>query len=104
VRFVPLRLTPTASVHKGKACGGVQIIVDDWSRFQPLRTGLMIAGELRKLYPDDWQIERYDVLLGHKATFEALKKGTSWQDLEKGWQADLNRFRERRRPFLLYAE
>jgi uncharacterized protein YbbC (DUF1343 family) len=104
VRFVPLRLTPTGSVHKGKACGGVQIIVDDWARFQPLRTGLAFACVLRKLYPDDWQVERFDVLLGHKATLEALKKGASWQDLEKTWQADLNRFRERRRQFLLYPE
>src|SRR5436305_10358538 len=40
VRFVPLRLTPTASVHQGKECGGVQIIVDDWARFQSVRTGL----------------------------------------------------------------
>src|SRR5262245_52588530 len=47
VRFVPLRLTPTYSTHKGQNCGGVQIIVDDWSRFRPVRTGLCIASALR---------------------------------------------------------
>ena len=49
VRFVPRRATPTANVYEGKDCGGVQLIVDDWTRFQPLRTGLAIACELRRL-------------------------------------------------------
>jgi uncharacterized protein YbbC (DUF1343 family) len=104
VRFVPLRLTPSASVHKGQECGGVQIIVDDWSAFRPVRTGLAVAWALHQLYPDAWQVERFDVLLGHKATFEALKRGVSWQDLERAWQADLDHFLERRRPYLVYAE
>jgi uncharacterized protein YbbC (DUF1343 family)/CubicO group peptidase (beta-lactamase class C family) len=104
VRFVPLRLTPTSSVHKDRACGGVQLIVDDWDRFRPVRTGLMLATTLRRLYPDDWKMDRFDVLLLHKATWEGVKKGTSWTELEKAWQADLARFRERRASYLLYAE
>jgi uncharacterized protein YbbC (DUF1343 family)/CubicO group peptidase (beta-lactamase class C family) len=104
VRFVPVGITPVASVHKGVACGGVNIIVDDWSRFQPLRTGMTLALELRRLYPNDWKPDRYDVLLGHKATWEAVKNGAAWEDLEKGWQAELKQFLERRQPHLLYAD
>jgi uncharacterized protein YbbC (DUF1343 family)/CubicO group peptidase (beta-lactamase class C family) len=104
VRFVPLTLTPTGSVHKGKACGGVQLYLDDWSRFQPLRTGLALTCELRRLYPDDWKPDRYDVLLGHRATFEALKRGAAWPELEKVWQPELARFRTRRTAYLLYPE
>jgi uncharacterized protein YbbC (DUF1343 family)/CubicO group peptidase (beta-lactamase class C family) len=106
VRFVPVTLTPTGSVHKGKACGGVQIIVEDWARFEPLRTGLAIACQMRRLYPeaDGWQVERFDVLLGHKATWEGVKRGASWQELEKAWQPELRQFEERRRAFFLYPE
>jgi uncharacterized protein YbbC (DUF1343 family) len=104
VRFMPLKLTPTSSTHQGQACDGVQLLLDDWSRFQPLRTGLTIALELRRLYPHEWKIDRYDVLLGHKATLEALKRGTDWTELEKTWRPELERFRERRRAFLLYSE
>jgi uncharacterized protein YbbC (DUF1343 family)/CubicO group peptidase (beta-lactamase class C family) len=104
VRFVPLRLTPSASVHKGKECDGVQLLVDDWARFRPVRTGVALAAALRRLYPDDWKAERYDVLLGRQATFEALRKGTAWPELEKAWQADLAKFRERRKAYLLYEE
>jgi uncharacterized protein YbbC (DUF1343 family)/CubicO group peptidase (beta-lactamase class C family) len=104
VRFVPLQQTPTSSTHKDKICDGVQILVDDWSRFQPVRTGLAIACELRRLYPDDWKVERYDTLLSNRATFESLKKGATWQELEKDWQPELAKFQERRKPFLLYKE
>jgi uncharacterized protein YbbC (DUF1343 family)/CubicO group peptidase (beta-lactamase class C family) len=104
VRFMPLKMTPNYSTHKDKPCDGVQILVDDWSRFQPLRTGLAIACELRHLYPDDWKIEQYDRLLINRVTFEALKKGATWQELEKAWQPELAKYVERRKQYLLYNE
>ena len=102
VRFVPRRYTPTYSTHKDKDCGGVQIIVDDWQAFRPVHTGLAIAATVRRLYPKDWKLDRYDVLLVHRATWDGLKTGADWRDLEKAWQPDLKRFRESRRSFLLY--
>jgi uncharacterized protein YbbC (DUF1343 family) len=101
---VPRRLTPTASTYQGKACEGVQLIVDDWATFAPVRTGLALACTLRRLYPDDWQSERYDTLLVNKATWDGLRRGATCQELEKGWQAELQRFRERRQTHLLYPE
>jgi uncharacterized protein YbbC (DUF1343 family)/CubicO group peptidase (beta-lactamase class C family) len=104
VRFVPARLTPNASTHKDKACDGVQIFVDDWSRFRPVRTGLAMAWALRKLYPEEWQADRYGVLLAHKATLDGLKAGKDWRDLEAAWRDDVEAFRKRRAAVLLYPE
>jgi uncharacterized protein YbbC (DUF1343 family) len=104
VRFVPVRQTPTYSTHKGKACGGVQLIVDDWCRFQPVATGIAFAVTLRRLYPDDWQVARFDDLLRHRATWAAVKDGTPWRDIVQSWEVDRRRFLERRRPYLLYPE
>ncbi len=104
VRFVPARLTPSSSTHQGKECGGVQIIVDDWGRFEPLRTGLTVAVVLRQLFPGAWQLDRYDTLLVHKATWEALKRGAGWGEIEKLWETDLRKFREVRSKYLLYPE
>jgi uncharacterized protein YbbC (DUF1343 family) len=103
IRFVPLKVTPNASTHKGKACDGVQLLVDDWSRFQPVRTGLAIADALHRLYPEDWQIDRLDALLIHRTTLEGLKNAATIQDLEKAWEPELRKFLERRKPFLLYG-
>jgi uncharacterized protein YbbC (DUF1343 family)/CubicO group peptidase (beta-lactamase class C family) len=104
VRFVPASLTPTASVHAKKSCGGVNIIVDDWARFDPLKTGLTIAVALRDLFPEQWETKNYDRLLVHKATYDAFKAGKSVPELMKPWAADVRSFRERRKPFLLYPE
>jgi uncharacterized protein YbbC (DUF1343 family)/CubicO group peptidase (beta-lactamase class C family) len=102
VRWVPVSRTPTGSVFKGQACGGVQIVIDDWSRFEPLRTGLTVAAELRRLYPDAWQIDRYDRLLGNRATLEGLKAGRSAEELERAWQPALQEFLAVRKQYLLY--
>jgi uncharacterized protein YbbC (DUF1343 family) len=99
-----MRLTPVSSVHKGKSCGGVNLIVDDWARFQPLSTGLAMACALRRLYPQDWKVERYNVLLGHKDTWEGVKAGWPWRELQEAWQPELRRFLERRREVMLYGE
>jgi uncharacterized protein YbbC (DUF1343 family) len=102
VRFVPLWLTPAASTYRGQSCGGVQFIVDDWSQFRPLTTGLALAVTLRRLYPGQWQIDRFNTLLGNQATWEAVRRGESWPAIEKMWNADLSRFRGVRDGYLLY--
>ncbi|MFO0809228.1 MAG: DUF1343 domain-containing protein [Gemmataceae bacterium] len=101
-RFVATSRTPTASKFAKELCGGVQVIVDDWKTFEPVRVGLAIAVELRKLYPNDWKIDRYDTLLVHKATFDGLKAGKSADELIAAWQTSLDEFRTRRAKYLLY--
>jgi uncharacterized protein YbbC (DUF1343 family) len=102
LRFVPLRLTPNYSVHKGQSCGGVQFIVDDWNRFEPVQTGLAVAGTLRRLYPREWQVDSFNKLLGHQATWESVKGGVSCQKLPRRWQPELDKFIEMRKKYLLY--
>ncbi|HYV36771.1 MAG TPA: DUF1343 domain-containing protein, partial [Gemmataceae bacterium] len=104
VRFVPLSVTPTASTFKGERCGGVQIIVDNWTTFRPVRTGLAVAHTLRKLYPDAWKIKSYDRLLSHQATLTGLEQGRPWRELEKAWQPGLEAFLKVRQGYLLYGE
>src|SRR5262249_4795400 len=97
-------LTPSASTHRGKECGGVQLIVDDWARFRPLRLGLALAAVLRRLYPDEWTVDRYDRLLGHKATGGGGKAGRPWRGLGAGWQDGLKEFLTVRSRSLLYTD
>jgi uncharacterized protein YbbC (DUF1343 family) len=104
VRFVPVSRTPTYSTHKGKACGGIDIIISDWSAVRPVPLGLSLAAALRKLYPDGWNPKNYDRLLIHKATYDGLLAGKPVADLERAWQPKLAQYRDRRRAFLLYPE
>ena len=102
VRFVPTRFTPTSSTHSGKECGGVQIYVDEWKRFASLPTGLAVACELKRLYPDQWQSPKYLRLLCNRATLAALERGDPAAKIVQSWKNELATFGEKRKAYLIY--
>jgi uncharacterized protein YbbC (DUF1343 family)/CubicO group peptidase (beta-lactamase class C family) len=102
VRFVPVRFTPASSVHAKKECGGVQVFLDDWSRFESLPVGFTIAAALRRLYPKDWQTRRYNVLLGNDEVHQALEKGEPAGKLMELGTAERRGFLKVRAKYLLY--
>ena len=102
VRFVPIRFTPTASTFSDQRCGGVNIVVTQRRQFRPVQTGLAIARQLRRLYPDQWDTGRLNALLKHEATFHALLDGQPVEEAESLYQAGVERFLVRRQKFLLY--
>jgi uncharacterized protein YbbC (DUF1343 family) len=102
IRFLPYRFTPDASKHKGKACGGVQIVLTDRNAFDPLETGLSIARELKLLFGTAFDIDRVNNLLFHKASVERAKASTGPERYTPIWKDSLARFLEARRTYLLY--
>ncbi len=102
VRFVPIRYTPKASVFANQELGGINIIIINRETFKPVRTGIEIAVALRKLFPNDWQTEKYNRLLANTETFEKIKLGDAPEEIEKSWAAGLDEFKKRRAQFLLY--
>jgi uncharacterized protein YbbC (DUF1343 family)/CubicO group peptidase (beta-lactamase class C family) len=102
VRFVPIKFKPNASVFKGEDLGGINIIITDRARFEPVRTGIEIAVALRKLYPTDWKLERYLNLIVNQESFDRLKRADAPEEIEKSWQKGLADFKNRRASFLLY--
>ncbi len=102
VRFVPVKFKPNASVFKNEEIGGINIVVTDRERFEPARTGIEIAVALRKLYPNDWKIEKYLNLIVNQASFEQIKRADAPEEIERAWQKDLDEFKKRRAQFLIY--
>ena len=102
VRFVPVKQTPVSNLYANKSCNGLQILINDWNTFEPMKTGIAIAWALRKIHSDDWKIETYNTLLLNKATLDALTAGKHYAEIEKLWRADLSAFETRRKSVLLY--
>jgi uncharacterized protein YbbC (DUF1343 family) len=102
VRFMPVRFTPSGSVHAKKECGGVQIYID-WSRFESVPVGLTIAATLRQLYPKDWQTKRYNVLLCNTPLHEAVEKGEPAEKLIRRAAEGVKEFAAVRKKYLLYG-
>ncbi|PYS89346.1 MAG: hypothetical protein DMF64_18095 [Acidobacteria bacterium] len=102
VRFVPVRFTPSASVFKGEECGGINLIVIDRAQFQPVRVGIEIAVALRRLYPNDWQVDKYGHLLANADALERVKRGDTPEEIVRAWQPALEEWRRTRARVLLY--
>ncbi len=102
VRFVPVRFTPTYSVHKGEQCNGVNILLTDRDQCNVVDVGLLIAETLYRLYPEQFKLEKIEHLLLHPPTLEAIKEGKSLKEIREGWQKDLDEFAKRRAKYLIY--
>ena len=102
VRFMPVRFTPAYSTFKDQPCAGVSILVTDRDRLPSVDVGIVIALTLRRLYPDDYALDKIGPLLRHPSTLEAIKTGQSLARIKEGWEPDLQQFKKRREEFLLY--
>jgi uncharacterized protein YbbC (DUF1343 family) len=102
VAFVPIRFTPESSKFAGKDCGGVNVLITDRAALEPVRLGLEIAYQLRRLHAAEWDAAPYARLLKNAAVHEALLAGQTPDAMEAAYQAELEQFRQRRERFLLY--
>ena len=102
VRFVPMRFTPAYSTFKTQECGGAALVLTDRDKLQAVDLGIVIALTLRRLYPNDYALDKIAPLLRHPATLEAIKTGQPLAAIKRSWEADLRSFKKRRETFLLY--
>ena len=102
VRFVPVRFTPKASVHKDVECGGVNIIVTDRDRFEAVLLGMELAVQLKKLFAKDFAVDKFTRLLVNQKIYDAYRQDSDSRALKQMWETDLEGFRAIRRKYLLY--
>jgi len=102
VRFEATEFTPSSSKFEKQKCQAVRFTITDRSVLEPVRVGLAVACELRRAHRDAWDARAYDRLLGHAESLKALLAGKDVAEIESAWQAELDRFRQRRARYLLY--
>jgi uncharacterized protein YbbC (DUF1343 family) len=102
VRFVPIRFTPRERQYAGSECGGVQIVLTDWARFEPVSIGIGIATVLRAEYASTWQPEGFLRMLADRAAYQAVLDGRDVGAVRSVWEKELDAFRATRERYLLY--
>ena len=114
VLFRPHFFQPMFQKYESEVCGGLQIHVTNRNQFKPLLTTLALIRAIVELYPNDfkWRTEPYefvsdrlaiDLLYGNTHLREAVFKDKfSLDEIEQGWQDDLNSFKEVRDNYLIY--
>jgi uncharacterized protein YbbC (DUF1343 family) len=102
VRFVPVTFTPTTSNYAGQKCEGVNLILTDRNALDGPELGIELAAALRKLYPEDYKIERIPELLVNQAAYDGLMAGMDPRRIAQDWQEDREKFEQVRKKYLIY--
>jgi uncharacterized protein YbbC (DUF1343 family) len=102
VRFVPIQFTPKERQFAGEECGGVQIVITDWERFDPLDLGIGMARALQARYAREWGAEGFLKLLADRATYQAVLDGKDLATIRALWEPELAEFRRTRAKYLIY--
>jgi uncharacterized protein YbbC (DUF1343 family) len=112
-RFRATRFRPEFGKHAGAECSGVEWHVVDRAALEPLRTGVVLLAEVRRMHPDRfaWRAEPYefvsgvpaiDLLTGSAAARDAIESGADLGPLLSAWRDHCAGFAVERREFLLY--
>lgn len=104
VTFREASFIPTFSKYQGESCRGAQIHVLDRNTFRPFESTLHIITTIKTLYPDKFKFhpEYFDNIMGNSKVREALERGDRVEEIMASYQAELDRFSEFRKPYLLY--
>jgi uncharacterized protein YbbC (DUF1343 family) len=107
-RFLPgarayaTRFQPSSGPFAGKMIEGVRFVILNREQLNSVRLGLDVAYALEKLYPGKINFEASRFLIGNREVIDALKSGVEPGAIEQRVQQQVQRFEERRRPYLLY--
>ncbi len=105
VKFMPVTYVPAGDAqykYSGERVEGVEVIITERTAVDMPALGVEAVAALRKLYPDKAEIDGVDRLLLNTAVADQIKAGIDPRAIVAGWQADLNAFKAKRLPYLLY--
>jgi uncharacterized protein YbbC (DUF1343 family) len=100
VAIYPIEFTPDSSRFVGEKCQGIQILVTDRARLNPIRLGSELAAMLGRLYPE-WQEERLVRLVQNDQAARDILAG-GYDLAEPRWRPRLEEFERIRERYLIY--
>jgi len=102
VRFVPVSFTPTASNYAGQRCEGVNIVLLERNTLDAPELGIELASALRKLYPQNYKMDRMIEILANQPVYDAIVQGHDPRRIAQDWQEQLEKFQQLRQKYLIY--
>ena len=102
LRFTPVTFTPKSSKFADKECQGVYVTVTDREAAEPVRAGLTIAWELRRLFGEKFDLPAVGRMVRNAETADALRKADDPRTLPAVWEKPLEEFKKARRKYLIY--
>jgi uncharacterized protein YbbC (DUF1343 family) len=107
-RFVPDSIVDGIKIYPpkflGEECEGVEMIITNRNTFESAKAGIYILHALKTLYPEQLELKkgRLDGLLDTPEVREKLQAGNSPEEIVSDWEMELDKFRKKRKEYLLY--
>jgi uncharacterized protein YbbC (DUF1343 family) len=104
VSFIPSK--PGDGKYGDTLVAGIRLRVTDRAAYDPTAVAVYLLAAVRAVHPErlGWIPKHFDRLAGGPNLREQIEAGTAPALIVKGWGPALERFKTRRRPFLLYPE
>jgi len=113
VHFRPVVFEPTFQKHAKQACAGCQIHVLDRDAFCSVESAVAVLAEIRAQNPSmfewrqppyEYELEKlpFDILAGSRELRNQIEAGLPVRTMSYSWVQDHERFRDKRKPYLLY--
>ncbi len=105
VTFTPATWSPSSGFWKDRTLAGVRLDVTDPNRFLPVGASVELLVALREVAPHALRIApaMLDRDWGTDSLRLGLEQGLDARAIVSGWQAELDRFNQRRQRYLLYV-
>ena len=103
VTFTPTWFEPRSIRHEGRRCGGVYLMLNHRTLFQPDLTGVAIAQTLCQLYPSDYDLGATNRLVCDASALADLKRGKAPERIARGWRSSHDEFLDSVQEILLYT-
>jgi uncharacterized protein YbbC (DUF1343 family) len=111
--FRPVWFQPTFHKYRDKICGGAQIHVTDRYRFDPVKAAVAVLQTIYRICgktlcwrrgPYEYEEEKlpFDILAGSDTLRKQIMANVDLENIEAGWEEDLEKFRASCAPYLLY--
>jgi uncharacterized protein YbbC (DUF1343 family) len=88
--------------YHGQAIPGLHITLTDRSQLDSPELGIELLAALNRLYPAQFNLAKADRLLDSVNTLLSLQNKEDPREIAASWSADLDSFKQRREPYLLY--
>lgn len=105
VSFVPTQFTPTTREFKGELCNGIQIFLWDRAACRPAELGVQMMDAMVRRHPDRLTLKVLSGtrgMIGNENAANMLVRGDTPQAVIASWRGDVEAWKKRRAPFLLY--
>ena len=64
--------------------------------------GIELASALRKLYPQNYKMDRMIEILANQPVYDAIVQGHDPRRIAQDWQEQLEKFQQLRQKYLIY--